>query len=301
VKLDAPPSAAAAARVEARTNRDYWKEKPVSDEVFKAHTALYAYDKGELNAQVEETASMEGWSRTRVTFDAAYGHERVPAYFYLPKSAPPPYQTLVYFPGAFAFMDEKLNLENLEETRGFLAKSGRAFLFPIYKDMYERRTGLVPGVSPPAVLRDLHVQWVKDLGRSLDYLETRSDIDGTKIAYFGDSAGASGGVRFLALERRIKAAIMASGGFQLATKFLPENDTFNFLPHMTIPVLMLNGRYDDDFPLESSQLPFFHLLGTPANDKKHVIYEGGHGAFPRPDAVRESLHWLDKYLGPVRH
>jgi len=62
---------------------------------------------------------------------------------------------------------------------------------------------------------------------------------------------------------------------------------------------MLNGRYDDTFPLETSQLPLFQFLGTPVNDKKHVIYEGGHSVFPRPDAVRESLDWLDKYLGPV--
>jgi dienelactone hydrolase/predicted Ser/Thr protein kinase len=299
VKLDAPASATAMARLEVKT-RDYWKDKPVSNEVFKAYSALYTYDKGELNAHVEETASMEGWSRSRVTFDAAYGRERIPAYLYLPKSASPPFQTVVYFPGAGAFFEDKLNLENLEETRGFLIKSGRAFLFPIYKGLYERRTGYVPGVTPPAVQRDLQVQWVKDLGRSLDYLETRTDIDSTKIAYFGDSAGASGGARFLALERRIKAAIMSSGGFQLSVKFLPENDTVNFVPHVTIPVLMLNGRYDDSFPLESSQLPFFRFFGTPANNKKHVIYEGGHGVFPRPDAVRECLDWLDKYLGPVR-
>ena len=300
VKLDAPPSAAASARIESKV-RDYWKEKPVSDEVFQAYAALYAYDKGELNAHVDETASMEGWSRSRVTFDAAYGRERVPAYLYLPKGASPPFQTVVYFPGAGAFFEDKLNLEDLEETRGFLIKGGRAFLFPIYKGMYERRTGYVPGVTPPAVQRDLHVQWVKDLGRSLDYLETRKDIDSTKIAYFGDSAGASGGARFLAVEKRINAAILSSGGLQLSIKFLPENDTFNFVPHVTIPVLMLNGRYDDTFPLESSQLPFFRFLGTPPNDKKHVIYEGGHGVFPRPDAVRESLDWLDKYLGSVRH
>jgi hypothetical protein len=62
---------------------------------------------------------------------------------------------------------------------------------------------------------------------------------------------------------------------------------------------MLSGRYDDAFPLESSQRPFFQYLGTPAKDKKHVVYEGGHGAFPRPAAVAECLNWLDKYLGPV--
>jgi predicted nucleic acid-binding protein len=45
--------------------------------------------------------------------------------------------------------------------------------------------------------------------------------------------------------------------------------------------------------------PLFHFLGTPCKDKKQVVYEDGHGAFP-PEAVRESLDWLDKYLGPVR-
>jgi hypothetical protein len=63
---------------------------------------------------------------------------------------------------------------------------------------------------------------------------------------------------------------------------------------------MINGRYDQTFPLESSQLPLFRNLGTPAKNKKHVIYEGGHGAFPRPAAFRECLDWLDKYLGPVQ-
>jgi hypothetical protein len=121
------------------------------------------------------------------------------------------------------------------------------------------------------------------------------------VAYFGDSMGAMEGAHLPAVEKRIKAAILSSGGFQLTVPMLPEADPFNFATHVTIPVLMLNGQYDLGFPLESSQQPFFHFLGTPANNKKHVIYEGGHGAFPRPDAVRECLDWLDRYLGPVRH
>ena len=299
VKLDSPPTAAAAARLEV-TTRDYWKEKPVSDEVFKAYTALYAYDKGALNAQVEETATMEGWSRAKVTFDAAYGHERVTAHLFLPKNASPPYQTVVYFPGAFSFLDDKLDLSSVEDTRGFLLKSGRALIVPIYKGMYDRRDGLVPGGQPPAFFRDHVIAWSKDLGRSLDYLETRKDIDSTKMAYFGDSLGGAEGALLLAVEKRIKAAILSSGGFQLRHD-LPEVDPFNFATHVTTPVLMLSGRYDASFPLESSQRPLFRFLGTPGNDKKQVIYEDGHGAFPRPGAVRESLDWLDKYLGPVRH
>jgi serine/threonine protein kinase/formylglycine-generating enzyme required for sulfatase activity/dienelactone hydrolase len=299
VKLDSPPTAAAAAHIEV-TTRDYRKEKPVADDVFKAYTALYAYDQGELNVQVEATASMESSSLEKVTFDAAYGRERVTAYLCLPKNASPPFQTVVYFPGAFAFLDDKLDLSGVEDNRGFLLKSGRALIFPIYKGMYERRDGFVAATSPPAFRRDHMIAWAKDLGRSLDYLETRKDIDGTKVAYFGDSMGGTLGALLPAVEKRIKAAILSSGGLQLAIQYLPEADPFNFVTHVTIPVLMLSGRYDASFPLESSQNPLFQFLGTPDKDKKHLIYEGGHGAFPRPDAVRECLDWLDKYLGPVR-
>jgi formylglycine-generating enzyme required for sulfatase activity/dienelactone hydrolase len=299
VKLDSPPDAAAAAHLEV-TIRDYWKEKPVADDVFRAYTVPYVYDKGELNAQVEERASMEISSCEKVTFDAAYDRERVTAYLFLPKNASPPFQTVVYYPALLAFFHDKLDLSSVEETRGFLLQSGRALIFPIYKGMYERRDGFAPTSSRPASYRDHAIKWAKDLGRSLDYLETRNDIDITKVAYFGDSMGAMLGALLPAVEKRIKAAILSSGGFPLTTNPLKETALVNFAPHVTIPVLMLNGRYDNTFfPLESSQRPFFHFLGTPGNDKKLVIYDGGHGAFPRPAAVRECLDWLDRYLGPV--
>ena len=141
---------------------------------------------------------------------------------------------------------------------------------------------------------------MSELGRSLDYLESRKEIDGTKVAYFGDSQGGTLGALLPAVEKRIKAAILSSGGLQLTIHYLPEADPFNFVTHVTIPVLVLSGRYDASFPLESSQRPLFNFLGTPGQDKKQVIYEGGPGAFPRPDAVRECLDWLDRYLGRVR-
>jgi pimeloyl-ACP methyl ester carboxylesterase len=68
---------------------------------------------------------------------------------------------------------------------------------------------------------------------------------------------------------------------------------------ITIPVLMINGRYDYTFPLETHQKPMFDLLGTPPEHKRHVVYEAGHWPFPRAEFIRENLAWLDKYLGPV--
>jgi len=300
VKLDAPPSAEAVARVEVNP-RDFMKEKPLAPDVYKAYAAFYVYDKGELNARIEETETTVSWTRTKISFDAAYGHERMIAYLLLPRHGSPPFQTVVYFPGAAAYFDPKLDLSIVEssDTVDFILKSGRALIFPIYKGTYERRDGLNPGGRPPAFFRDHVIEWSKDLGRSLDYLETRKDIDSTKVAYFGNSLGGAEGPLLAALETRIKVMILASGGLRFRHD-LPEADPFNFLPHVTIPVLMLSGRYDQIYPLDSSQIPLFHLLGTPAKDKKQVIFEGGHGEFPHPDAIRESLSWLDKYLGPVR-
>src|SRR5207247_1698778 len=86
-----------------RLTRDYSRETPVSDEVFRIYRGLYAYDKTPLNAKIESVdESSPYWRKEKVTFDAAYGHERVPAYLFLPRNAAAPYQTVVYFPSSIA-------------------------------------------------------------------------------------------------------------------------------------------------------------------------------------------------------
>jgi DNA-binding winged helix-turn-helix (wHTH) protein/formylglycine-generating enzyme required for sulfatase activity/dienelactone hydrolase len=293
-----PPNLAAQQRIESST-RDFWKEKPVPDAIFKAYKELYAYDKDALNARVEQTEVTERAKRERVSFDAAYGHERVTAYLFLPRQAQPPWQTVVLFPGAMATLSDTLDLASVENAYDFILKSGRAMVVPVYKGMYQRRDGFIPGRNKPAFFRDHAIAWSKDLGRTLDYLETRRDFDTAKMAYLGFSLGGAEAPVLMATEKRFKAAVLLSAGFQLRHD-LPEVDGINFDPHVTTPTLVLNGRYDDDFPVELSQRPLFQFMGTPPKDKKLVIYEGGHGVFPRPTAVREVLDWLDKYLGPVR-
>jgi hypothetical protein len=43
----------------------------------------------------------------------------------------------------------------------------------------------------------------------------------------------------------------------------------------------------------------FADLGTPADKKRHVVFDTGHVDFPRSETIREVLGWLDTYLGPV--
>jgi hypothetical protein len=64
---------------------------------------------------------------------------------------------------------------------------------------------------------------------------------------------------------------------------------------------MINGRADFLSPLESSQLPLLRAFGTPAKDKKHVLFEGGHATpVAQPDLIKANLDWLDQYFGPVK-
>jgi len=101
-----------------------------------------------------------------------------------------------------------------------------------------------------------------------------------------------------ALEDRIKVCVLVVPGFNLQ-KSLPEVDELNFAPHVKVPVLMLNCRFDFFYPVETSQEPMFRFLGSPQEHKRRVVYETGHN-IPRNEMIKETLDWLDRYLGPVK-
>jgi formylglycine-generating enzyme required for sulfatase activity/dienelactone hydrolase len=274
--------------------RDYSKERPASDEAFKIYQSLYAYDRTPLNATVEALSDDSPyWRREKITIDAAYGKERVPALLFLPRNAAPPFQTVVFFPAGHAFTTRSTAYLETRQVQ-FLIQSGRAVLYPVYRGTFDRwieTRGLREN-------RDQNIMDVKDFSRSVDYLETRPDIDRTRLGYYGMSAGATIASLVLANDHRIKAAVLVGGG--LATQpDLPEVDQINFVTRVTTPILMLNGRYDFVEPVETSQQPMFDLLGTPAADKRHVIFETGHAVVTQGPMIKEVLDWLDKYLGPV--
>ena len=73
----------------------------------------------------------------------------------------------------------------------------------------------------------------------------------------------------------------------------------NFAPRVRIPTLLLYGRNDLNYPVDTFQVPLFRLLGTPAGQKRHTILEGGHTPARQQDVIREVLHWFDEHFGPV--
>jgi len=277
----------------ARVYRDWSKERPVPDDVFAVYRSYFDYDRGDLAAKREGTDERpEYWRIEKVSFAAAYGGERIFARLYIPRNVAPPYQAVVYFPPSSA---ELLRSSEGLGTRefGFLVRSGRAVLFPVYQGTFERHRSRTDG---PNSVRDLVIQRTKDVRRAVDYLESRPDIDHSRLAYYGLSMGAKYAPVVGAVETRFRTLVMVSGG--MAGDSPPEVSALNFAPRVHMPVLMENGRYDFNFPLNESQRPLFRLLGTRAADKKHVLFDSGHVP-PFRDVVRVTLDWLDRYLGPV--
>ena len=280
-----------------RLTRDYAREQPVDDETYGIYRGLYAYDASPLDAAVDRIEDFKElpWRREVVSYRAPYGDERVQAHLFLPRNAAPPFQTVVYFPSSSA-LDLKSSRDLSTRWVDFVVKSGRALIHPIYQGTFERKNERF--FAGPQALRDLKIQWYKELARAIDFLETRDDIDIERLAYYGVSMGAVEGVIMTALEERLKTAILLAGGLRMSY-IPPEADPFNFAPRVTLPVLLLAGRHDFLFPLETSQLPLLRLLGTPEQHKRHVLFETGHIPPRIQDLMREVLDWLDRYLGPV--
>jgi dienelactone hydrolase len=281
-----------------QTVRDFTGETPVPDEIFASFTRLYEYDSAPLDAVVHSADTTQVWIREYVTFDAAYGRaERVGLYLYTPRDAEGPLQTIVYFPGSSALWLDAFDQYSTQHAE-MVVRSGRAFAFPVYQSTFNRDDDFVYRRQDETnSYRDHVFHWARDLGRTVDYLETRPDIDSDRLGFLGYSWGGMLAPIMLVTEPRLDVAVLVVPGLSpLPTQ--PEVDPFHFVTRATQPVLMLSGEYDMIHPLETSARPMFSLWNADPAQKHHVVVDGAHFV-PQPAVTRETVAWLDRFLGPV--
>jgi cephalosporin-C deacetylase-like acetyl esterase len=286
--------------IERRAVRDLTQVTAHTDEEFRSYKAFYSYDRTELEPRIESVdGSPARWRREKITFNAAYNNERIIAYLFVPKKSRPPYQPIVYFPSGDARNQSSSEDPWFLKRLGFVIESGRALFWPIYKGTYERR--FEQGYPTRASAhRDWFVQIYQDLARSIDYLESRGDMNVEKLTYLGFSRGVVKGALLVALEDRIRAAILVAGGCNAWDAPIPSADPLRFATRIKVPTLMQNGLNDVIFPHDNQKV-LFESLGTPDEHKDHLTYPTGHviSGESREKMKRDVLAWLDKYLGPV--
>ena len=97
-----------------------------------------------------------------------------------------------------------------------------------------------PGQGSALRLQDLHLppDTERVLNAIIDYLETRQDVDATRIGVHGISMGGWGAPRAASGEKRIKAVAVAAGSFDLGA------DLFDYYPPIQDRVRWIIGARD---------------------------------------------------------
>ncbi len=271
--------------------------KPSSDNEFKIWLTHYEYDKKPLNAKVIETTETDAWQREKITFTGEGGEQAI-AYLYLPKNYPRPLQVIQYVPPGDVVRGLRSLPDSIEMFAAPFIKSGRAVFAVVLKGYIERP--FPPNYALPdnstVEFRKQMVNWITDLRRGVDYLETRDDLIKDKIAFLGISNGANVGLVLTAIETRYKTLVFESAGLEKDFRTrITETSPIKFASQIKTQKLVINGRYDETFPYNTDAKPLFKLLREP---KKIVLYDGGH--IPTVEFFVPTVNnWLDETLGSV--
>ena len=274
----------------------------ILDELFKYDTHL------PLDAVEKEGSADSGESRQRhITFTSVHD-QRVPALLTLPTNVEPPFPTILFLHGVLGHKDSF----NQKKRSDFLAANGYATMRIDGQYRGEREVALGEGLGVRTDYyyrnRDAMLQTAVDLMRSLDYLESRDDIDMNRTGFAGFSMGGSIGASFCAHEPRVRAVVLAitGGDFRKFKRFAVDAEAGERLtqayrmvdPVLYVsrisprPLLMINAAHDEIIPREATDALF-----EAAREPKRIIwYDCGHAELP-DEYLGEMKRFFDAELG----
>ncbi|HET7202863.1 MAG TPA: bifunctional serine/threonine-protein kinase/formylglycine-generating enzyme family protein [Steroidobacteraceae bacterium] len=281
---------------------DYAAMEPVGDAAYAVLAQQLDYRATAMVPRVGTAdSSHPAWTVDRITLPTGYDNTSFAVQLFLPTDRRSPSGVIFYLPHVGEFT-ASVTTERFDPATGgvpldFLPKSGWALAVVAFDGAFERQWSAERMQSMNSAdrfrLRLRH--WREELGRTIDYLTTREDIDARRLGWFGISYGASVMLPLLAVEKRIGAAVLYGGGVGLRSDLPASEQAYNYVPRVTQPVLMLSGRWDIDATPDAQQR-LFELLGSPAHQKKHALFEAGHGNLPRFQVEQETLEWFDRHL-----
>jgi dienelactone hydrolase len=282
----------------AIATRDFLNEETVSNDVFEIFKEQYNYADKPLNPKLIPQDISSGTLRIdRFEISSPYEDNGVlPGYVFYDSNQKKPLKPIILFPGS-----EAIHLTNIDyslksrlKRYNYLLSEGYAVFLPMFLSTYERVDELKSDYPDESEFyKDHMIKWGKEYKRTIDYIFSRDDMDHDNLSYYGTSWGGYMANILLAIDDRVQCAVLYVAGlsFQKSKK---EVEAYHYTSRITMPVLMLNGEFDQFFPLETSQIPMFKLLKTKSEDKKHFVSKTGHFV-PADVLIKEHLGWLKKY------
>ena len=178
-----------------------------------------------------ETRAFSGYRREKIVFDSRPGVS-VLAYLLLPVTTQAPAATVICVPGHGRGVDDIVGIDEQGRERtdkaGYqhdfaiqVAEAGMAAVaiepmaFGCRRDPLNARQGLSrKGCEPAAggalLVGETMIAWrVWDVMRTVDYIATRPELDGSRVGCMGISGGGTATLFSAALEPRIRAAMVS--------------------------------------------------------------------------------------------
>ena len=277
--------------------------KPVGPEAFRIILQSYEYDSGSpLDVEIVDTLGMENCTREKIVFGGVRD-SRVPGYLAIPKSGEGPYPCIIVLHGFTGNKDEWWQ-DNSFYGGGLVStaflSNGYAVL-ALDAQYHGERSPRNENDKPGTLLNggrhsravEMIVQSVTEYRRAIDYLDTRPEIDGTRIGVHGYSMGGMMTFLLTGAEPRIKVAVSCvTWNWDNPPEKYQLIAPYNFARAIgDRPFLMMMGRSDPLLPADAAER-LYNLVKKSSTDL--IFFESGHRL---PDEyIGESLQWFQRHL-----
>jgi hypothetical protein len=270
----------------------------------------------DLDVKILKNEHVDGYTRQLFSFHSADG-DRILAYLLIPGDMKPGEKR----PAVVVF--HQTTKHTLEEPVGLGTNPSLALAVHLVKRGYvvlAPQCFIMKEGGPLAQAKEIARRWpgwtgmgkmTFDASRCVDFLQSLSYVDGTRIGCIGHSLGAKEVLFAAAFEPRFTVAVFNEGGIGLRMSnwtdpwyltekmkpFIPNMENHQVLAQVAPrPFLILGGDSadgNDSWPFVHAALPVYKLLGAPERIGLHN-HKGKH-TFPT-EARRIAYQWLDHWL-----
>ncbi len=274
--------------------------------------------RGDLKSQTLEVKEYAAYRREKFVFESRPGLY-VLGYLLTPKNASAPHKPVICLPGHGRGVDDIVGIDDKGRDRtgkdgyqhdfaiqcaeqGLAAVAIEQMAFGCRRDAAARKRGLGTSSCRPAagaalLLGETMVGWrVWDVMRTIDWIETRDDLDAQRVGCMGISGGGTITTFGAALEPRIKAAFISGYLNTFRDSVLSLSHCIdNYVPGilnwcemydvagLIAPraLFVESGDKDNIFPLEASRESFarvrkvYEVFGKPER-AGHEVFAGEH-------------------------
>jgi dienelactone hydrolase len=271
-----------------------------------------------LRAQTLEVREFPGYRREKFYFESRPGVAAL-GYLVAPASAPTPMPAVICIPGHGRGVDDIAGIDEYGRVRterqgyeydfalqvaehGMAAVAIEPMAFGCRRDPRTASKGLTATACQPAagsalLLGETMIGWrVYDVMRTIDFIETRPELDAKRVGCMGISGGGTGTLFSAAVDTRIRAAFVSGylNTFQASIMSL-SHCIDNYIPGILNwaemydvaaliaprPLFAESGDHDPIFPIAASNESFarvqkaYEVFGA-GDAVRHEVFPGDH-------------------------